>query len=114
MAEKHYFEQVRHTKEYLLPYFRKHIPDFNDLRILEVGCAEGGGVKVFHDLGMRVTGAELAPDRVAIAKDKHPELDIRVMDITDRGIIDQLEKYDLIILRDVIEHVPDRKTAFSV
>ncbi|MDD3807201.1 MAG: class I SAM-dependent methyltransferase [Candidatus Marinimicrobia bacterium] len=113
MAEKHYYEQFKHTQEYLVPYFQKHIPDFKTFRILEVGCAEGGSLKVFHDLGMCVTGAELEPGRVAIGKNKNPELDIRVMDITDPKILDQLGTYDLIILRDVIEHVFDREAAFS-
>lgn len=114
MAEKHYFEQIDHTQNYLIPYFEKHIPDFRRLQILEVGCAEGGFLKVLQDLGMKVTGIEIAPHRVKIAKQKNPELDIRVMDVTDPEIVEELGSYDMVVLRDVIEHVPDRNAAFLV
>lgn len=114
MAEKHYYEQINFTNSYLIPYFGKHIPNFKSCNILEVGCAEGGFVKVLHDMGVKIKGLELEQSRVDIANRKAPELDIVQADITDPEIVDNLrEKYDLIIMRDVIEHVPDRESAFK-
>lgn len=114
MAEKHYYEQINFTNSYLIPYFGKHIPNFKSCNILEVGCAEGGFVKVLHDMGVKIKGLELEQSRVDIANRKAPELDIVQADITDPEIVDNLgEKYDLIIMRDVIEHVPDRESSFK-
>ncbi len=113
MAEKHYYEQINFTKNYLLPYFEQNVPNFGKGKILEVGCAEGGFVKVIHEKGIEIKGLELEQSRVDIANKKAPELDIIQADITDPAITEKLEdKYDLIVMRDVIEHVPDRDAAF--
>ena len=114
MAEKHYYEQIRFTEEYLIPFFEKYIPDFFSKKILEVGCAEGGFVKVLHDKGIRIRGLELEQSRVDTANKKAPELDIIQADITSPTLLTKLGgKYDLIVMRDVIEHVPNRDAAFS-
>lgn len=114
MAEKHYYEQIEFTKSYLLPYFKEHLPNFENLKVLEVGCAEGGFVKVLHEEGLSVKGFELEQKRVDIAIQKAPELDIIQADITDLDIVKNLnDKYDLIVMRDVIEHIPNRDSAFK-
>lgn len=114
MAEKHYYEQLKFTDTYLIPYFEKHIENFSECKVLEVGCAEGGFVKFLHDKGMTVKGVELEEARVKIANEKAPELDIVQGDITDKQIVSKLGgNYDLIVMRDVIEHVPDREAAFE-
>lgn len=114
MAEKHYYEQINFTNSYLIPYLEKHIPNFKNYKILEVGCAEGGFVKVLHEKGIKIKGLELEQSRVDIANEKAPDLDIVQADITDPEIVNNLgEKYDLIVMRDVIEHVPNRDAAFD-
>lgn len=114
MAEKHYFEQIDFTNTYLLPYLEKLIPDIASYSILEVGCAEGGFVKVLHDKGMKIRGLELEQGRVDLAKEKAPELDIIQADISDTHVADKMgEKFDLIVLRDVIEHIPNRDATFE-
>ncbi len=114
MAEKHYYEQIKFTESYLIPYFEKYIPNFSTKKILEVGCAEGGFVKVLHEKGIKIKGLELEQSRVDIANDKAPELDIIQADITDSAVVEKLnEKYDLIVMRDVIEHIPNRDAAFK-
>lgn len=114
MAEKHYYEQIDFTNSYLLPYLESNVPNFEKLNVLEVGCAEGGFVKVLHEKGMKIKGLELEQSRVDTANQKAPELDIVQADITDPEIVNQLgQKYDLIVMRDVIEHVPDRDAAFD-
>jgi SAM-dependent methyltransferase len=114
MAEKHFFEQQEYTRLYLIPYFHRQIPNFENLKILEIGCGEAGLMDVFSEMGIRTVGVELEPSRVEIARQKNPQLNIRVGDITDPNILESLgEKYDLIIMRDVIEHIPDREAAFT-
>ena len=114
MAEKHYYEQRTFAQTYLIPYFQKHVSDFQSMKILEIGCAEAGVLAVLAESGMDVCGLELEAVRVKIAQAKNPRLAIYVGDITDPAIIKTINRrFDLIILRDVIEHITDRNTAFT-
>ncbi|MCX7876247.1 MAG: class I SAM-dependent methyltransferase [Melioribacteraceae bacterium] len=113
MAEKHFYEQIEYTNNYLLPYFQKYIKDFTKLKILEIGCAEAGLLNVLYEKGMDVTGLEISQERVNIALDKNDKLKIIVGDITDTSIIDKLGKYDFIIMREVIEHIFQKDLVFS-
>jgi SAM-dependent methyltransferase len=114
LAEKHFFEQKKHTKSYLVPYFQKYISNFNDLRVLEIGCAEGGFLDVLYEMGIDAVGLELQSSRVKTAKDKNPNLEIIVGDITDDKIVERIgNSFDLVIMRDVIEHIADRRATFS-
>ena len=114
MSEKHYFEQIKHTQNYLIPYFKGQFEKFENLKILEVGCAEGGFLDVLSKMGMDVSGLELSPQRVEIAKQKNPQLDVRVGDITSPAMAEELgATFDLRVFRDVIEHIPDRKATFE-
>lgn len=113
MAEKHFYEQAEYTKKYLIPYFQKHIPEFHKLSVLEVGCAEGGLLEVLMDMGMDVCGIELSEERANIAKKKNPKLNILVGDIMDEQLPEKLgRKFDFVIMREVIEHIPNKYAAF--
>jgi SAM-dependent methyltransferase len=114
MAEKHFFEQKQFSENYLIPYFRRHCPGFDGFRILEVGCAEGGFLAALSDQGIRASGLELLSGRVEASKALNPALDIRVGDITNPENIRSIGgPFDLIVLRDVVEHIVDRKAAFA-
>jgi SAM-dependent methyltransferase len=114
MAEKHFFEQQEFTRSYLIPYFKEHIPEFEQIKILEVGCGEGGFLDILIKMGMDAVGLELESSRVAIARQKNSHLNIQVGDITDKKIATSLgSNYDLIIMRDVIEHISDRQATFT-
>ncbi len=113
MAEKHYYEQIDYTRKYIIPYLRRYVPGFEKLNLLEVGCAEGGLLTVMKQYGVRCRGIEIDAKRAAMALNKNPELDILVGDITDPELPAKLnEKYDLIIIREVIEHIRDKEAAF--
>ncbi len=114
MAEKHFYQQVKFTEYYLLNYFQKNIKNFSSLKILEIGCAEAGLVHYLHSMNIDVSGIELSEARVNIALEKNPELNIIVGDITDPKIVGKINrKFDLIILRDVIEHIEARENMFE-
>lgn len=114
MAEKHFFEQKEFTEKYLFPYFQKYCPGFLNFKVLEVGCAEGGFLHVLLNHGMHAVGLELASHRIALAKKLDPRLTIYHGDITDPRVIMRLKgPFDLVVMRDVIEHVEDREKAFE-
>lgn len=114
MAEKHFYEQKLYTQKYLLPYFQKSIKDFHKQKVLEIGCAEGGLLEVLRELGMSAMGVELSVERIEIAKAQNPELNIIQGDVTDPKLPEIIgKKFDLIIMREVIEHVHDKYAAFE-
>jgi SAM-dependent methyltransferase len=114
MAEKHFFEQREFTRSFLIPALLHLIPEFQKLKILEVGCGEAGFLDVMAELGIDAVGLELEADRVETARQKNPNLNIQVGDITNQNIATFLgNNYDLIIMRDVIEHIPDRQATFA-
>jgi len=113
MSEKHFMEQKNHASAYLIPYLERRLPDFHRLRVLEIGCAEAGFLDALREHGIRAVGLELEPHRIALAKAQNPDLEILAGDITDPGVVRRLGRtFDLIVMRDVIEHVPDKAAAF--
>jgi len=115
LSLKHYQEQLLHTENYIIPYLESVINlNLASLNILEVGCAEGGTIKKLSDYGANVRGIELEPARVDLALNISPDLNIEIGDITDNNIFAAIgETFDLIIIRDVIEHITDKLAAFG-
>ena len=121
MAKKQYLEQIEYTNSYLLPFIKNNIPGFEnlpkvnqDIKVLEVGCAEAGFLRVLNDLGVETLGIELDESRAKMAVDENPGLQIIVGDITDDKLVEKInEEFDLVIMREVIEHVPDKEKAFA-
>jgi 2-polyprenyl-3-methyl-5-hydroxy-6-metoxy-1,4-benzoquinol methylase len=114
MAQKHFIEQSDYTKNYLLPYFQKNIHEFHSKKILEIGCAEGGLLFYLQSLGMDATGVEINKERINIAKEKNPSINILCGDITDPNLTNIIQnRYDVIIMREVIEHINEKEIAFT-
>lgn len=106
-------EQIYTTSVYVMPFIEQHRKITADTSVLEIGCGEGGNLKPFLNCGCRVTGVDLDEYKITLARKffaAHPKVgnisficqDIYTLPETD-------EKYDLIILRDVIEHIPDQE-----
>ncbi|MCC7298946.1 MAG: class I SAM-dependent methyltransferase [Bacteroidia bacterium] len=101
------------TKEYILPFLQQHIDLNKPIDVLEIGCGEAGVLKAFTDNGHKAFGIELEESRTELAKQfmatemaagKVGFLNKDVYDVdvdTDIG-----HKFDLVILKDVIEHIP--------
>lgn len=114
MAKKQYHEQIEYTSSYLVPFLKSNIPDFLNLKVIEVGCAEAGFLKVLKDMGMDVFGIELDEGRAKMALEENPGIQVIVGDITDNKLIEKInDKFDLVVMREVIEHVPDKEKAFA-
>jgi len=108
-----YFEiQYLTTKEYIIPFIEKHLTIKKDMKVLEIGCGEAGVLKAFLERGAQCMGIELSEKRVALAanfmKDavNNGSLELISRDIYDiNPEVDLKYKFDLIILKDVIEHI---------
>ncbi len=108
---KYINEQVITTKKYVIPFLQEFMEINSSLSVLEIGCGEGGNLKPFLDLGCSVTGVDFSAGKIEFGKayfEAHPNkqnLEFLAEDIYDSKNLDQ---YDLIIMRDVIEHIHDQ------
>jgi SAM-dependent methyltransferase len=120
--KQRYFEhQCRVTADHVIPFIERSGPIPPNARVLEIGCGEAGVLKAFLDRGAHAVGV----DRNAARLEKGRELlagaiaQGRLMllhrDAHTLGEEDQfIACFDLIILKDVIEHVDDRPALFTL
>jgi len=110
--KKYFDEQGVVTQKYLIPYLSDIVSIDKNLRILEIGCGEGGNLIPFVDMGCEVVGVDIGKKRIdnAIAffseHENASNTKFIYSDIYDCD--DELGKFDLIFLRDVIEHIPNQ------
>ncbi|HEY8969638.1 MAG TPA: methyltransferase domain-containing protein, partial [Puia sp.] len=113
---KQYFDiQVSNTTQYVIPFIRETLPLPKGARVLEIGAGEAGVLKAFIDQGCIGVGVELLEERVVNGRKwLGPELaDGRltyiVSDIYNVDVEKDLGgRFDLIVLKDVIEHIYDQ------
>lgn len=111
-----YFQmQYEVTKEYVIPFLRDEIDLNKPMNILEIGCAEAGVLKAFLEKGHDCTGIELDDARVKLANQFFKEeVKANKIRFISRNIYDidpskdLADKFDLILLKDVIEHIHDQ------
>ena len=107
-------EQIFTTNKYVIPFLEKHMPVDSNTRILEIGCGEGGNLEPFLDLGCQVVGVDLSEGKIkkGIAyyetHEKKDNIQFLFRDIYEVGV-DEIGTFDLIIMRDVIEHIHNQE-----
>ena len=93
------------------------IDDFTGKNVLEVGPAEAGLLQFFNSRGALCTGIELSPLRFAHSQMLNDNSDIKLVegDICDPiSYSDALTGgFDVIVIRDVIEHIDDKTSALQ-
>ncbi len=114
---KRYFEiQVLNAEKYVIPFIEEKFEIVIGMRVLEIGCGEGGVLKAFISKGCEGVGVELDGSRIENAniflKDdieagrlKFVVKDIYTVDIER----DFNGLFDIIVLKDVIEHIHDQE-----
>ncbi|OSZ79949.1 SAM-dependent methyltransferase [Chitinophagaceae bacterium IBVUCB2] len=113
---KRYFDiQVLNAEKYVIPFIEERFPIKPGMRVLEIGCGEGGVLKAFINKGCVGVGVELDAPRIVDAQQFLPE-DIaagRLKFVTKDIYKVDTEKdfdglFDIIVLKDVIEHIHDQ------
>jgi len=110
--DQYFKEQVYTTQKHVIPYIEKFKKITPGASVLEIGCGEGGNLKPFMDLGCTITGIDLSAGKIELAHDffrEHPNyknLTLICADIYKRS---DLGIFDVVILRDVIEHITDQE-----
>lgn len=88
--------------EWKLPNLLAILPSyFTPKSVVEVGCATGELIAKFPCNGSKV-GVDISEENVKCARNRFPEIDFVDADINKIQL-----KADLVVLSDVVEHVPD-------
>lgn len=112
---KRYFDiQALNSSKYIVPFIESNLAITKGMRVLEIGCGEGGVLKPFLEKGAVCVGVEF--DRLRIENGEkwlseqieNGKLSFVVKDIYDTTVEALGGKFDIIILKDVIEHIHDQ------
>jgi len=91
--------------ESLLKYFEIHT-------VLDIGCNMGALVKAFRDLGIEAYGVDVLEAAISNAPKELKE-QLYCLDVTRDKLPFEDEKFDLITMSEVVEHLPDFQWALS-
>jgi 2-polyprenyl-3-methyl-5-hydroxy-6-metoxy-1,4-benzoquinol methylase len=83
-------------------------------RILEVGCGEGFVLRALRDAGVRcpMRGIDFSESAIAEARERVPDAEFEVQDAAKLAA--DGERYDVVLMIEVLEHLPDPKRMLSV
>lgn len=120
MQERHknrrqyFIEQSITTRDYVIPYIQNVKKVDAHSKILEIGCGEGGNLVPFIEMGCKTVGVDISQGKINLAleflsefKSKNKPV-LMTSDVYDLNP-DQTGLFDVIFLRDVIEHIPDQQ-----
>lgn len=113
--DRYFRMQYETSRDYIIPFLSDHLDLSKSLDVLELGCAEAGVLKPFAEQKHNCTGIELSDGRLKLAahylQDEIAAGNVRFSNsnIYDLRPGEDGHLYDLIILKDVIEHIPDQE-----
>jgi SAM-dependent methyltransferase len=117
-----YFEhQCRVTADHVIPFIEQSGAVPSGARVLEIGCGEAGVLKAFLNLGARAVGVDRNGTRLGRGREFLADAirDGRLMLLhQDAHTLaehqDFAGSFDLIVLKDVVEHIDDRPALFAL
>lgn len=114
--ERYFNELAQTSRAYYLDYVKPYKEIGEGLRILEIGCGEGGNLLPFAQSGCLVTGIDLSRQKIEegkrLFKKYGAEGDFFHADFFEFEKEEE-DLFDILIIHDVIEHIErDLKEAF--
>jgi len=114
---KKYFDfQYHNAADSIVPFVKTNISFGSSCRVLEIGCCDGGVLKAFTDLDCVTVGVDIHAPMIEDAKiNMHKEIEAGKASFFAKDIYqvdpekDFEAKFDLVILKDVIEHIPNQQ-----
>ncbi len=110
--QQYFEEQGLTTQKFVVPFLSDFISINENTTVLEIGCAEAGNMKPFVDLGCKVTGVDISCPRIELAKgfySNHKNRQNLELICEDIYKVKLTKQFDIIIMRDVIEHIPNQE-----
>jgi SAM-dependent methyltransferase len=116
--EKYFQEQGIVTEKYIIPYIKSEIAIIPGLVIAEIGCGEAGNLRPFLEMGCKVIGIDTAANKIENARKYYTGHNfVKNLVLINEDIYNirpgQIEKADLIFMRDTLEHIPDQEKLIS-
>ncbi len=115
--EKTYYwrYQRRLGEEYLIPFVQQAGYSIPGARVLDIGSAEGGILSAFAAEGAQTIGIEISISRlkhaVQFARQNHLHCQFVAADLFFLPL--QQTPFDMILMLDVLEHLPDKEKALA-
>lgn len=109
---QYFNEQSRTSQTFVLPFLTDLVNFNTETTVLEIGCGEAGNLKPFVDIGCKATGIDISCSRIELAKTfyaDHPNRGNLTLICADIYDVTPDEKFDVIVMRDVIEHIPNQE-----
>lgn len=110
--QQYFIEQGLTTNKFVVPFVSELVQINSKTSVLEIGCGEAGNLKPFLDLGCKAAGIDISCHRIELANEfyknhkNRENLQLICSDIYD---VTPENKFDIIIMRDVIEHIPNQE-----
>lgn len=108
--------QAENAGQFVIPFIEEAFPIKPGMRVLEIGCGEGGVLKAFINKGLTGVGVELVEERLVNAREfMKEELASGKVRFISKDIYDVSPEtdfgggFDIIVLKDVIEHIFDQE-----
>lgn len=115
--QQYFLESANTSRDYYIDYVRTFIPIGNGSKVLEIGCGEGGNLLPFAETGCEVTGIDLSAERILQAKSFFQSLNVKArfltIDFFKMKCMDETDKYDVVLIHDVIEHISQKDRFFN-
>ncbi len=109
--EIYFREQARTTEKYVIPFIEQKKKISANLRVLEVGCGEGGNLLPFVQRGCEVWGIDIACHKIKIGRSLFADVPAEQVHLLCEDVYrwapQFTDQFDIILLRDVIEHLSD-------
>ena len=114
--KKQYFDiQFANTEKQVIPFIEKLVTIKPGMRVLEIGCGEGVVLKAFINKGCVGVGVEMDAARIENARIfleeelSNRRIEFIVKDIYNVSVEELKGLFDIIVLKDVIEHIHDQE-----
>jgi 2-polyprenyl-3-methyl-5-hydroxy-6-metoxy-1,4-benzoquinol methylase len=110
--QRYFNEQALSTTKYIIPFILSAKEIKGAMQVLEIGCGEAGNLKPFLELGCFCTGVDYSSSKIEKAKEYYAKQDyannLTLISDDIYNTNEFLSRFDIIIIRDVIEHIHDQ------
>ncbi len=115
--ELYFREQAYTTRKHVIPFISDVRQITGSLSVLEIGCGEGGNLLPFLEAGCaRITGIDISEGKIGNARRFYAtipageKVEFIAADVYDCKAVG---RFDLVMMRDVLEHIHDQARFIS-